>query len=253
MSYLLNFAIWLARLTPNGKEAYLCPKKFIFDGVSSLDMHLVIEHAPRYTAATKSIDYVDVEGNRNFVSYSPLTGFDKYTAEYQVAYIPSDPARYYTELREISLWLLGLSGRDNGSRIYKPKLTDDYEPDVYRYATYEGPLNISNFLRKGGRGTLSFSVSPRRYFFSGDEPVSVTLNARDQTLFQNQYMPVGPLIEITKTTDDGKDVIIWHRLAASGSGQYPTTITVQNWGAGKIVVDCERMLAYKPDTNELIK
>lgn len=223
------------------------PKSFTFDGVNSLDKHLVIEHAPKFETTTKDISFVDVEGNRSFNSYSPLTGLKMYDKHYDVAYIASSPDSYYVEMRDIAMWLIGLSGRDDGTKMYKPILTDDYEPDIYQYATFSGPLDLSNIIRQGGRGQLTFHVDPKRHFFSGDQYVNMP-NGVTKT-FTNNYMPASPIIELKVENNQTGTVYIEHNVSGSPSTVISVSITPSN--CHNMIIDTERMIAYDADTHVL--
>ena len=64
---------------------------------------------------------------------------------------------------EIKEWLHG----DGTYRI----LSDGYDSECFRKATFIGPMDIENTLNKYGRCIVIFDCAPQSYLYSGQEPV----------------------------------------------------------------------------------
>lgn len=108
------------------------------------------------------------------------------------------------------------------------RLTDNFEPDVYRLAYYSGGDGFTNELLTVGRATLNFTCRAERFLLSGEVPV-VVLNG--DTLKNPTRYTSKPLIKIEATN------------ATIGVTINGKTITAEV--ADYIYIDCERMNAYR--------
>lgn len=108
------------------------------------------------------------------------------------------------------------------------RLTDNFEPDIYRRAYYSGGDGFTNELLSVGRATLNFTCDPRRFLISGETAINVT---NGYVLNNPTRFEAKPLIHIEASNET---------ISVSIGGK---TITAEV--ADYINIDCERMNAYR--------
>lgn len=57
------------------------------------------------------------------------------------------------------------------------KLRDTYDPDHFRKAVFNGPIDVENSWNTHGRATIEFNCRPERYLMDGNVPVSYSSEA----------------------------------------------------------------------------
>lgn len=72
-------------------------------------------------------------------------------------------------------------------------LQDDYEPDYYRYAYYEGPFDIENRRTRVGKFDIEFKCRAERFLVSGNIPVGIESG---DAIFNPTGYKAKPLIHI---------------------------------------------------------
>ena len=108
------------------------------------------------------------------------------------------------------------------------ELLDDYEPDYFRLAYFEGPYDIENRKTRVGKFDISFRCRPERFLLTGKYPVNVA---------------TGDIMS-NPTRYNAKPLI---RIEGSGSG----TVTVGNTTMSftgivdYLYVDCEKQDVYR--------
>lgn len=107
-------------------------------------------------------------------------------------------------------------------------LLDDYEPDIYRLAYFEGPFDVNNKYTRVGKFDISFRCRPERFLPSGDTAVTV---ASGGTITNPTAYPSKPLIHIT----------------GSGSGTLTVAgVTMSFTGITDYLnIDCETQNCYR--------
>lgn len=138
----------------------------IFNGVSSLDYHIQVEHPPEYETPSKDYEIVHVPGKNGDIVLDKGS-FKNVARSYQVA-VGSLEEDFTTQVNRISEWLHSASGY--------ARLEDSYEPEYYRLAMYEESNIIKNILGQAGRTTINFNCKPQRYLKLGDISVMFTKN-----------------------------------------------------------------------------
>lgn len=107
-------------------------------------------------------------------------------------------------------------------------LLDDYEPDYYRMAYYQGPFDVENRYTRLGKFDISFRCRPERYLAEGNGPVVVASGGKitNPTTFKAK-----PLINI------------------EGEGSGTLTIAGQTMSFTGLVdylnIDCDTMNVYR--------
>ena len=110
-------------------------------------------------------------------------------------------------------------------------LLDDFEPDIYRLAYYQGGFEAANEQTRLGTFELSFKCRPERFLITGDTPV--TFKA-DGTITNPTAFDSKPLIRLTGNGDGTLTV-----------GETTVTITGMN---DFLNIDSDRMDVYRGRT-----
>lgn len=138
----------------------------IFNGVSSLDYHIQVEHPPEYETPSKDYEIIHVPGRNGDIALDKGS-FKNVARSYQIA-VASLEEDFTTQVNRISEWLHSASGY--------ARLEDSYEPEYYRLAMYEEGNVIKNILGQAGRTTINFNCKPQRFLKSGDNVVIAKSN-----------------------------------------------------------------------------
>lgn len=133
-----------------------------FNGISSKDYGIEIEHPPRYVYPERDYTVYNVLGsNSQYIldngCYKPVT------KSYDISF--PTPFEKFTEYSSgVSRWLHSGSGYC--------RLEDSYEPDIYRMAYYKEDGEFENIYNGAGKATINFVCRPERFLKIGDEEYS---------------------------------------------------------------------------------
>lgn len=186
-----------------------------FNGASSNDFGIRVEKCPDYNSAERKVEFISVE-DRNGDLVRDTGAYNNVTQTYEV-YFGDENSTFQELSSAVSRWLLGSKGYC--------RLEDDYFPDVYRLAVYNGMIQNRNFMNMKGRSVLQFVCKPQRFLKSGEQWQSISSGSS----FTNDFMPCFPVFEIR----------------GNGTVSYgSTTITVSNNASGVLYVDTELQDAY---------
>ena len=137
----------------------------IFNGKSSSDYGINVEHYPDYEIPERDYDVVHVPGKNGDI-FVDKKSYKNVNRTYVLS-SGSDVEHSFTSIMlNIVNWLESGSGYCT--------LSDTYEPDYYRKAMYNSAATFTNIHDGGARATISFNCKPQRYFHSGDVPVTFT-------------------------------------------------------------------------------
>lgn len=107
-------------------------------------------------------------------------------------------------------------------------LLDDYEPDIFRMAYYQGPFDIENRRTYLGVFDISFRCRPERYLLSGKDPISV---ASGNVIINPTAFNAKPLIHI-EGSGNGTLTIAGQVVTITGMIDY-------------LNIDCDTMDVYR--------
>jgi len=155
----------------------------IYNGISSLDYDIQVEHPPEYTTPERDYLLQSIPG-RNGDLVQDNGCYKNVSRSYDIA-IGSYEEEHVTLANRISEWLHSGSGY-----VY---LEDSYQPQYYRLAMYSEGTTISNLYNHAGRSTINFNCKPQRFLKSGDALINITNN---QTLTNPTDFIALPLIII---------------------------------------------------------
>lgn len=195
---------------------------FVFNGQSTKDFNMRVERYPDIGAPARKVSSVSVPG-RNGDLHIAENAFSNYAMIYDVYF--HAPVSSPQQAHAIKSWLLGSSGYC--------RLEDVYDPEHFRLATFQGPLDIANQLNKYGRCTIQFDCKPQSYLKSGERQIH--LNA--------------PGIIHNPCSFTSLPLIVVH---GSGSGNLmigSCTVEIKKI-SGDLTLDSEMQNAYSGNTNE---
>lgn len=183
------------------------------------------EVVPAYLASAPKI----IRAKRKMTS-TPIPGSNREIVEMDYAWEPYDQpfSLFVGDGSENSIQSVLV---DVARVLYKEGwqvLQDDYEPDYYRLAYYEGPFDVENRKTRVGVFTITFKCRAERFLISGNIEVDVPSG---NNIFNPTAFKAKPLIHIE----------------GSGNGTVTvngTTMTFTNI-ADYLNVDCEKEDVYR--------
>lgn len=190
-----------------------------YNGVSSDELGLVVEHYPNFKSPNRDIEYVHIPGRNGDLLYDHGS-YQNVRREYEIAFVSDfkKPNReeWYKRVRLISQWLRSADGY--------AKLTDDYEPGYYSLASYEDGLDIENILMQAGRVKISFNCKPQRYLDDGNNmtKIQIPIMRNVHKNFKNPSIYTAyPKIIVELQTDHN-----WEMVEHPGNGALVPSIEV---------------------------
>lgn len=202
----------------------------VYNGVSSEEMGIVVEHPPKYSFPQRDFEVTHVPGRNGDVVFD--TGsYQNVTREYEIA-IGDENKDFTPQANLISEWL-------HSSRGYA-RLEDTYEPEYYRLAMFKDEGTIENLLQHMGRITVAFNCKPQRFLKSGD--VTIELNKSGSLLVNPTKFPSRPII---KVFGSGSGVFAIHNKVTGKN----YTVTISNIDQ-YVTINSDLMDAYKDTLNK---
>lgn len=195
----------------------------IFNGVCSEDLGIRVAKPPAYQIPERDISTTIVPG-RNGDAILYVGAFKNVSREYEVSF-PADHD-FSERAAAIARWLFSSSGY--------ARLTDSYDPHVYRLAYCQSCPSVESLYQEAGRGSITFICRPERFLLSGETPVVLT---KSGTLFNPTGMSASPLLKIYGT--------------GSGTVTIGTrSIEILSMSDEFLMIDCETESASFDGTNK---
>lgn len=139
----------------------------VYNGKSSKDYSILVEHPPGYEYPEKDLEITHVPGRNGDVLYD--TGsYKNVKRTYELAF-PAIKERYEVVANKLASWL-------HSAKTYA-RLEDSYEPEYYRMAYYKENNAIECLLRGAGRVKVSFICKPQRFLKSGEQAIAINNNS----------------------------------------------------------------------------
>lgn len=201
-----------------------------FNGQSSRDLHVVVEHPPAYDTPEKDYMITSIPG-RNGDLILDNGSYKNVDREYDIA-IDARGDGFSRTVGAVMSWLRSASGY--------ARLEDSYDADYYRMACYRESLSVENIFDQAGRATISFDCMPQRFLKSGEQPVTFTTPGfiSNPTLFNAK-----PIISATLPLDANGVIVV---------GDQQLNITGLEEGAGLTItidLDCDLQDAAQEGVN----
>lgn len=193
----------------------------IFGGEASDDYGMVVAEAPAFDAPARKCEVVSVPGRNGSILFQQ-DAYNDVVRSYRV-WLDSDRGDAHSLARKINAFEAFLNSKKGYQR-----LEDDFEPEAFRLAYYNGGAEFSNHMTMYGEATLSFTCRPERFYKDGEQEITVTNGVKlyNPTKFESK-----PLIYI------------------QGSGNVTVSISgvsiTANVTNGYIYIDCDRLDAYR--------
>lgn len=193
---------------------------FVFNGISSLDMGLVVEKVPVRRVAEKDLESYRVAG-RSEALHIWKQSWKPYPVKYQCWFRGNPPEK---QLHEIAEWL--------HSAPVRSRLEDSYDTTVYHWATYKGGADVDMLMREVGKFTVEFEVGAQAFLKKAETAVRFTSSGG----FLNNATPFAtkPLIHVVGAISGGLRVGSSTLLLI-----FPGTETHEIW------IDCEEQEAWE--------
>lgn len=180
-----------------------------------------IASAPHNVRPVRKITTTPIPGsNREVIEMEDA--WEPYTQTYSLFVGDGSEDSIQEQLNEVAKVLY-----KNGWQV----LLDDYEPDYFRYAYFQGPFDVENRKTCLGKFDISFRCRAERYLLSGNVAVNVATNSK---LTNPTRFDAKPLIHIE----------------GSGNGTLTingTTITITGL-VDYLNIDCDTMNVYRLST-----
>ena len=109
------------------------------------------------------------------------------------------------------------------------ELRDTYDPDHFRKAVFNGPIDVDNSWNTHGRATIEFNCRPERYLIDGNNPLS----------YEHQNMSIhwwalGDLSSFLQSSFNGIDTDgVWAVSIPTGTGSRTVTLNWRDDGEAK--------------------
>lgn len=171
---------------------------FKFNGKTSEDFGLVIQTPPTYNFPERDLSSTHIPGrngdliidNKCYknVTRSYLVGTDYYYEKYneeEKKYLWVQGG-YYDRFEQVLNWLNSANGK-------YVELTDTYDSEVYRLASFQMNGSFTNYYDQGGSVTIDFVCKPQRFLKTGNniteyKPVlNSSTNTIDDIAIYNEY------------------------------------------------------------------
>lgn len=153
-----------------------------FAGIRSDERNLIVEHYPQRSFPKRKYIVQTIPGGGDIVIPEAEDAFSDYDQSYSVFFDSKGPGLSQAS-RHIAEWLLGNPGYQ--------RLEDSYDPDFYRMAYYSGGESFLNYFNEYGRGNLTFTCAPKRYYKSGENIVDLT---NGQKIFSPSTFKAQPIV-----------------------------------------------------------
>ena len=193
----------------------------VYGGESSTDYGIVVSEAPSFDKPVRKNTVNKIPGRNGAVIFQE-DAYEDVTRSYK-AWI-ADYARedLVSAVSDFTAWLYSKKGYQ--------RLEDNFEPDIYRLAYFDGGENITNELTQYGSTVIRFTCRPERFLKEGEKEITVS---NGDSIYNPTRFESKPLIYI------------------EGSGEIHVSIkgtTIVANVDDYIYIDCERMNAYRLGT-----
>lgn len=141
----------------------------IFNGVSTVDMGVVIQSPPVYEFPSPNYELVKIEGKSgDFII--DRDSYQNVRRTYYLASVFRSNTSFVANANSIVSWLMSARGY--------ARLEDSYEPEYFRLAVFRDSGEMRNLYDKATTLEVSFDCKPQRFLKKGEEPFEInTLNS----------------------------------------------------------------------------
>ena len=189
-----------------------------FNGVSSDDVGLIVEHYPKVVFPKRRVETFTIPG-RSGDNLIDQEVYDNYDQSYEVFLDSKKYGGLEATIPRIASWLL--SGTGYG------RLEDSYFPEYFRMAYVPELSEFLSYFNEYGRGVLTFNCAPERWYKTGEIEIQLQ---NGQTLYNPSGFKAQPVL---RCSNGGANVTITHIGESTAVWKYPSGIlNVLGTGSG---------------------
>jgi len=137
----------------------------IFNGISTVNMGVVIQTPPTYEFPSRDYTVVHVEGKTGDVIIDN-GAYQNVRRTYYIASVFRNNTNFVLNAGAIIAWLMSAKGY--------ARLEDSYEPDYFRLAMYRNQGEMRNIYDKVTTLSVIFECKPQRYLKTGEVEQIIT-------------------------------------------------------------------------------
>ena len=195
----------------------------IYNGQSSEDFGLHVTYRPDYDLPVRDVEEITLPGRDGTILYDNGR-YDKTERTYAMTFGDED-IDFYDMVVKMSKWL-------NSSPDKYVRLSDSYEPDVYRLARFVPDGPILPVLDNAGGMQVKFECLPQRFYKEGGDPILYKIKPIGENLFDlNAYdSSTGYAISLI----EGYDYLIYP-LLKNTQGVVQATMVYYNNGTRTVI------------------
>lgn len=155
-------------------------------GVSSDNWNVVVEKYPnRIIPAAKYTQYEIPGRSGDYLYFNAHFGGERnyanYVQRYEV-YLSAETDGLEHVAKEVARWLYARPTSPGISSDGYFQLEDSYDQDLtYRWAQFVGPVDVESSLARFGRCTIEFLCKPKRFYKSGNTPITLSTGVNTLT------------------------------------------------------------------------
>ncbi|MBO5969595.1 MAG: hypothetical protein J6S14_13970 [Clostridia bacterium] len=138
---------------------------FVYAGEASADYGMVIAEAPAFERGKRKTTVYNVPG-RNGSVIVQQDAWEDVPRAYKVWLTVDGKQALNEAVDAVEAWLNSVKGYQ--------RLEDNFEPEIFRLAYYNGGDEFSNMAMMAGEGTLRFTCRAERFYKSGEQAITVT-------------------------------------------------------------------------------
>lgn len=209
-------------------------KKLVYNKQSSDSMGLVIQATPVYSISERDVSVTHVPG-RNGDIITDNGSYKNVNRTYSLAKgyaYGSHPLKTTVKNgQELFEWLTSAKGQ-------YVRLEDDYDPDVYRLATYVGSGSITDIFDKALAFEVTFNCKPQRFLKFGEIAIPYDIGSTSIDVNNITHYEAKPIIKIENIpsgltantmmsvkSDDGEEVSL---VSFKGDSDSISTININS-------------------------
>lgn len=205
-------------------------KKLVWNGISSLDLGLVIQSPPAYQYPEKDVTSTHIPG-RNGDVITDNGSYKNITRTYSLGVGFKPGTDFISNSQDIVKWLTS----DRGYR----RLEDDYDPTAYRLAKYSSGGSFTNICDGAISFSVDFDCKPQRFLKSGENILSFTSN--EFSLENPSQFSSLPEITLEGLKPDISSEIL---LSLENNGETISDVTFKDIDTPSITIDSENQEVY---------
>lgn len=217
-------------------------KKLIFNGKSSEDLGVVIQNTPNYSYPERDIETTHIPGRNGDIVIDNKC-YKNIQRQYSLAKGYFLTKGFNPNANSLVSWLTEPRGK-------YCRLEDDYDPDVYRLASYNEGASVINYYDQALVANVKFNCKPQRYLKSGEIPVQYAGN--EAVIVNPTVYDSLPKIKIEGIPDDQSKVYL---LTVLDSDENETSsVNFSKVENGHLYIDSDTQNCYDDlgDINEKI-